>query len=406
MATFVGNAKPITPTRVGSSVTKPKLDQKASSENEFSPREDTSDEELQVVRTALAAAKKNYCHEDDEWITLKLDNKIFNTQRSTLLRCKESLFNVMFQKNSPFLTAQDLSHPSKPYLIDRSPKYFAFILQYLRTGDLPEQLHDMASASSADLALLKGLHTEAKYYNMVDLVDELDEIMAQYELNCHKAELTRQDIIKALINVPIAYNNYYNSNNGHGKASSSLSSSASSSTGSQSSINSIGSLSSSGNSYNNCNLPHSRLRLQGVILVGLDLSNLDLSFVNFCKADLTSVNFSGANLEGADFSRATIEKANFAGANLHRAVLSRSKGAGVNLDSCNLQDADLSLSDFSAATLRFANLTNANMSGCMMHNSDLTGANLKKCSLKGAILSGAEFNESCRATLPMGGVLH
>lgn len=88
---------------------------------------------------------------------------------------------------------KDESHPSKPYLFDRNPKYFEPILSYFRTGHI---IID-------DNVNLLGVLLEAKYFNIKALVKEISKILKQKEklrkLSLNKSELTRDLIVKALI---------------------------------------------------------------------------------------------------------------------------------------------------------------------------------------------------------------
>ena len=65
----------------------------------------------------------------DEWITLNVGGRIFNTTRTTLIREPDSFFGRMFS-----LEYQDWTHRTKKdaITIDRSSRYFETILGYLR----------------------------------------------------------------------------------------------------------------------------------------------------------------------------------------------------------------------------------------------------------------------------------
>jgi hypothetical protein len=107
------------------------------------------------------------------------------------------------------------------------------------------------------------------------------------------------------------------------------------------------------------------MRQQGIThFVGLDLSGLDLSYMNFSQCNLGGVNLSKVNL------RCTI----LLGVNLSRANLSGDDLSGVYLDGANLS---------------WANLSKANLSGA-----NLSKANLREANLSGANLSRAKFNQT------------
>lgn len=107
------------------------------------------------------------------------------------------------------------------YLIDRSPKYFAPVLNYLRTGQLI-----LEAGVSAE-----GVLEEAKYFGLGDdVTHQLEGMASEAKAGAedHKA-LTRRDVISAIISTD----------------------------------------------------PSSELRFQGTNLAGADLSKLDLRRINF-----------------------------------------------------------------------------------------------------------------------------
>jgi hypothetical protein len=81
------------------------------------------------------------------------------------------------------------------YLLDRSPIYFEIILSYLRTGQL---IYDH------NVNVL-GILTEARYYGLESLVNELESMVS---INVADPPLTRQDVIKALIQVSLDYDSF------------------------------------------------------------------------------------------------------------------------------------------------------------------------------------------------------
>ncbi|KAL0483005.1 BTB/POZ domain-containing protein [Acrasis kona] len=277
---------------------------------------------------------------EDEWISLKLDDKIFTTTKSTLLSDESSLLYVMFNQNSPWNLPRDLTLPGAPYLLDRSPKYFAPVLAYLRTGEV---IIDEGVS-------VKGVLTEAKYLNITSLVQEIEHMNTD-DTNKQTPELTRRDIVKALI-----------------KCSDSESS-------------------------------NGKLRFQGLNLCGLDLSGLDLSHVNFSRCNLTRAKFCYANLSFADLRWCNLTDADCSHANLYRGKCRNAKMRSTLLISSNMQCADLTFCDLSNAVLRNSDLLDADLSNCLIINSDLSGANMNGVKLKNSTLSG------CTHTNSIGGVI-
>lgn len=70
-----------------------------------------------------------------EWIKLNVGGQLFQTSRTTLLnREPDSVLATMFNPDSKIQPS--CIDSSGAYLIDRDPKYFGPLLNYLRTGNL------------------------------------------------------------------------------------------------------------------------------------------------------------------------------------------------------------------------------------------------------------------------------
>lgn len=183
-----------------------------------------------------------------------------------------------------------------------------------------------------------------------------------------------------------------------------------------------------------------------------DLSNLDVSYLNFADQDLThcrmvntsffgadlrGVNLSGANLQRAYLNLARIEKTNFNGSNLSMAIifqpifednqfnnanLSGARVIGtlgkVNMSNANLSNGRLGLdvgnqpmgqmkfdssggnfegtnfegADLHIASFKFGNLKNANLKNTKLTRSELIRADLTGADLTGADLTNADIN--------------
>ena len=140
------------------------------------------------------------------------------------------------------------------FLIDRSPKYFEPILNYLRTGNL---ILDQNVNP-------EGVLEEARYYGVSAIISRLESLSARAVVPRDERPLTRRDVVEVLIGT---------------------------STNQKTDL---------------------ELRFQGVNLQGADLSKLDLRHVNFKYANLSGANLTGANLswsllERADLSHSHLE---------------------------------------------------------------------------------------------------
>lgn len=131
-------------------------------------------------------------------------------------------------------------------------------------------------------------------------------------------------------------------------------------------------------------------------LVGVNFSGSKLNGASFYEFNLTDANFSNADLRGAFLGKVVLTGANFEGAKLDAASLSNVLSAGVrDLSGINLVKQDL------RSSLSYIKLTNANLESvdahlCTLEYADLTGAilvnaNLYRANLAGAILVGANL---------------
>lgn len=194
--------------------------------------------------------------ECDEWVTLNVGGKYFTTSRRTLTMSEpESMLARMFSQDNSFFSPS-CRDKNGAYLIDRSPKYFEPILNYLRCGELVYDKHINP----------EGILAEATFFGIVSIIPTLEGILHTSRKSRDQAPLTRRDVVNTLIN----------------------------SSGAQT------------------------LRFQGVNLAGANLSKLDLRAINFKYANLQGCNLAGANLswcclERADLSHAVLDSAQLQG---------------------------------------------------------------------------------------------
>lgn len=270
-----------------------------------------------------------------DWITLNVGGKHFMTSRSTLL-AKEphSMLARMFaDDNDMYLMNPSATDTSGAYLIDRNPKYFEPILNYLRHGEVILDKHINP----------KGVLAEAIFYGIESMIPQLKQIIEVYKsLKGNKQALTRMDVVRALIITPTA----------------------------------------------------AELRFQGVNLQGADLNKLDLRHINFKYACLSRCNLSGANLSHCCLERADLSHANLEGAQLPGVKALCANMEGANLKGCNMEDPLGSRAVMEGVNLKGANLEGSNMAGVNLRVATLKNANLQNCDLRAAVLAGADL-ECC-----------
>ncbi len=96
-----------------------------------------------------------------EIIKLNVGGKKFTTLKSTLLKYKNSYLADLLEKEKDKIIYDE----NKAVFIDRNPKYFEFIIEYLRTGFM--------EALPQDFHTLKRLTDEALFYKLDGLSQEM-----------------------------------------------------------------------------------------------------------------------------------------------------------------------------------------------------------------------------------------
>lgn len=166
--------------------------------------------------------------------------------------------------------------------------------------------------------------------------------------------------------------------------------------------------------------------LSGANLYGADLSGAFLPGANLSEADLLGADLSGAVLRSADLSEAFLSRADLSetdleGAALAGAMIESADFSGAFLKGANLLMADsgpppgaylgggplecrFSGADLGVADLSGASLWGADLSEASLQDTDLCGTDLRGADLSGASLQDADFSETalCSADLPEG----
>ncbi|CAD5112514.1 DgyrCDS1727 [Dimorphilus gyrociliatus] len=264
---------------------------------------------------------------DNDWITLNVGGVKFMTTRTTLAsREPESMFGCMFQHDRPF-TWKSTTDDSNAFLIDRSPKYFEPILNYLRHGQL---IFD-------DGLSIEGVLEEARFYNIVSLVEILEKKVQEERKT--EFQITRELFCKRLL-------------------------------ATQSNV---------------------ELRCQGMNFEGCDLSRLDLKRINFRYANLKNSNLEGANFAFCDMERANLSGAQLDGAALMGARMLCINLEGACMRGCNLEEPNGQRTNLEGANLKGVNLSGSSLAGANLRVAKLKKADLRNCDLRGAVLAGADL---------------
>lgn len=148
----------------------------------------------------------------DQWIKLNVGGTYFLTTKTTLSRDPNSFLSRLIQEDSDLISDRD---ETGAYLIDRDPRYFAPVLNYLRHGKLV-----------LDGLSEEGVLEEAEFYNVTHLIGLLKDSIARREqrpaadkkrvyrvLQCQENELTQMVStmsdgwrFEQLINIGTSYN--------------------------------------------------------------------------------------------------------------------------------------------------------------------------------------------------------
>lgn len=362
----------------------------ASSADQLDSNSDRSNINIQLS-TGSSTLDHNQNHQpNEEWIMLNVGGQVFTTTRTTLctndpnsmlarmfsqhrtLTCYDGLNSTsnrtnihhQYQTNTISLLKPSPKDANGAYLIDRSPKYFEPILNYLRHGKLIID-HNVN---------VQGVLEEAKFYGIVSLLPQLELETERWFKKRH------QDLIQS----QLLYNN---DNDGVGGAD-----------GTQ--LQTMPPLNRRDvtKAIMSTSASTAELRFQGCNLAGANLSKLDLRHINLKYANLRNSNLKGANLSHANLERADLYQSNLEGAQLTGANL-----ANANLENSNLRaitvldpanDHTKPKTSFEGANLKNTNFEGSQLAQANLRKAILKGSNLQNCDLSKAILAGADL-ENC-----------
>src|SRR6266700_266416 len=105
------------------------------------------------------------------------------------------------------------------------------------------------------------------------------------------------------------------------------------------------------------------LNVDGVPLVGVNVSGAFLQVIQMQHARLLRSDFTKADVRNSDFQSADFADATLTSANFRNSILSKASFPRAQLDDADFSGADLSGADFSDANLGNADLRNTNLAG-------------------------------------------
>lgn len=318
---YVSDGKPFMgPSKPQAAVIRPR------SFSSISPRNDCK----RHSRTPTEGTTTKCTCSSSEWVTLNVGGHMFTTTRSTLTQQEpESMLARMFCDEDQWYSSVD---GSGAYLIDRSPRYFEPILNYLRHGQL---------VLDKDINP-EGVLEEAKFFGLTSLMEILDEVIEKNQVPDDSTPINRREFVLRLLSTPT----------------------------------------------------NKELRCQGMNFTNANLSKLDLRYINFKYAVLKNANLSGANLSYCNFERADLCHAVLDSANLLGVKMLCANMEGTSLRGCNFEDPAGSRANMEGALMKSVNLEGSHMAGVNLRVATLKNANLQNCDLRGAVLAGADL-ENC-----------
>ncbi|KNC77490.1 hypothetical protein SARC_10053, partial [Sphaeroforma arctica JP610] len=270
----------------------------------------------------------------DDWIAFNVGGQVFVTTKTTIQRGESTMLSRLIEEDM----WQSTRDRNGTVMLDRSPKYFEPLLNFLRHGEmvLGEGLNP------------RGVLAEARFFGMNDAC----KILEQMCKDCHvDAPMNRNSFMDKLMTL---------------QPSDSL----------------------------RCR----GMNFQGTDFSRLDLSNIDFDLCDmrrciFERSILSGCSFQQAQLcdavlDGADLSAANFRGAEMQGASMRHCVLLTSS-EGPLMAAADMRGVDFDESELSGSVMRAANLRHATMTNCILNHADLAGADLE-----GAVFSNSTMNQT------------
>lgn len=262
--------------------------------------------------------------DEDEIVRLNVGGRSFVTTRSTLLMDPSSMLAAMFSGNHQ----PGLRDATGALFIDRSPRHFEAVLEFLRTGRVALE----------SPAVAEGLFQEAEFYQVTALLQLLRRRPP--------ADLCRGDLVRAQV---------------------------------------------SGQLKTLASLRLVGLDLAGMDLTGLSFERSDLSEACFDGAVLQGAQLCGCRGERASFRGAFGDHLNCAGAVMAEAVFDGAALKSAVFSSAKLRGASFAGAKAANGLFQKAVLTGANFSRAVLTDAHFQDADLRGANLSGAVLANVHF---------------
>ena len=183
------------------------LDIKSNAEDEILVKIKSSYQELVVllpledsIEKKLILALKNLDQKDSDIFKFNEDGTYFYTLKSTIARKFQKENETEFYKPNLLeeMYTESIQNNNEIPLINRSPIYFQYILNYLRC---PEDLNEIISHIFRLGYCYKSLRTEAEYFKVYSLFEKLQTSLIEinYSSNLDSSILSQREFLNLLV---------------------------------------------------------------------------------------------------------------------------------------------------------------------------------------------------------------
>ena len=127
-----------------------------------------------AMKDSLYKAVTYHKNRNTQMIKLNVGGTIFITTKDSLLNIENTLFEAIIK--DPEFSDNYIKY--EELFFDRSPEYFGYILNYIRTGKIN---YNMFNDNSLKLIL-----EEARYYNILSIVEYIITKLGEVSIKCYK----------------------------------------------------------------------------------------------------------------------------------------------------------------------------------------------------------------------------